>query len=170
MAVKKHRTNHSNNGFDAKQIVGQSVAQNLMTCGARGELNNLWSILWEPASSLWSEMEISGSLMLLSANLDLRPLHFILWKDLHFEGAVRPLEYSLYCTLRVLLLSQLEQIPYVKDSVKRLKRYKEIRLPCGYRENADWSALPGWRNAQATNIFLSLNSMSSCGKLSSHFS
>lgn len=70
--------------------------------------------------------------MLLFESLDLRPLHSILWKDLHFEGAGRPVEYDPQCDLRALMLRQLEQIPYVKDPVKRLNRNREMRLACGY--------------------------------------
>ena len=78
--------------------------------------------------------------MLLFANLDLRPLHSILWKNLHFEGAGRPVEYAPECDLRALLLRQLEQIPYIKDLVKRLNRYKEMRLACGYGEKVPTEA------------------------------
>jgi hypothetical protein len=77
-------------------------------------------------------MKRSGSPMLLFESLDLRPLHFILWKDPHLEGAGRPVEYDPECDLRALLLRQLEQIPYVKDLVKRLRRNKEMRSACGY--------------------------------------
>jgi hypothetical protein len=78
--------------------------------------------------------------MLLFQSLDLRPLHSILWKDLHFEGAGRPVEYNLECDLRALMLRQLEQIPYVKDLVKRLRRYKEMRSACGYGEKVPTEA------------------------------
>jgi hypothetical protein len=77
-------------------------------------------------------MKRSGSPMLLFESLDLRPLHFILWKDLHIEGAGRPVEYDPECDLRALMLRQLEQIPYVKDLVKRLNRNREMLLACGY--------------------------------------
>ena len=70
--------------------------------------------------------------MLLFECLDLRPLHSILWKGLHLEGAGRPVEFDPECDLRALLLRQLEQIPYVKDLVKRLRRNKEMRSACGY--------------------------------------
>jgi len=70
--------------------------------------------------------------MLLFENLDLRPLRPILWIGLHLEGAGRPVEYDPECDLRALLLRQLEQIPYVKDLVKRLSRNREMRLACGY--------------------------------------
>src|SRR3990170_2037319 len=77
-------------------------------------------------------MKRSGSPMLLFESLDLRPLHSILWKDLHLEGAGRPVEYDPECDLRALMLRQLEQIPYVKDLVKRLRRNKDMRSACGY--------------------------------------
>jgi hypothetical protein len=70
--------------------------------------------------------------MLLFECLDLTPLHSILWKGLHREGVGRPVKCNPECDLRALMLRQLEQIPYVKDLVKRLKRYKEMRDVCGY--------------------------------------
>jgi len=70
--------------------------------------------------------------MLLFECLDLRPLHSILWKNLHLEGAGRPVEYDPECDLRALMLRQLEQIPYVKDLVKRLNRSHSMRSACGY--------------------------------------
>jgi hypothetical protein len=79
-------------------------------------------------------MKRSGSPTLLFQNLNLRPLQPILWKDLHLNGAGRPVEYDPECDLRALMLRQLEQIPYIKDVVKRLNRYKEMRHACGY----DW--------------------------------
>jgi len=78
--------------------------------------------------------------MLLFANLDLKPLHTILWKDLHLEGAGRPVEYNPECDLRALMLRQLEQIPYVKDLVKRLNRSPAMRLACGYDDKAPTEA------------------------------
>ena len=77
-------------------------------------------------------MERSGSPNLLFENLNLKPLHSILWKNLHLEGAGRPVEYNPECDLRALMLRQLEQIPYVKDLVKRLGRDKNMRCACGY--------------------------------------
>jgi hypothetical protein len=77
-------------------------------------------------------MKRSGSPTLLFKNLDLTPLHSILWKDLHIEGAGRPIEYDPECDLRALMLRQLEQIPYVKDLVKRLNRSRTMRSTCGY--------------------------------------
>ena len=67
-------------------------------------------------------MKRSGSPMLLFESLDLKPLQSILWKDLHLEGAGRPVEYDPEWDLRALMLRQLEQIPYIKDLVKRLRR------------------------------------------------
>ncbi|MGD0072302.1 MAG: transposase [Candidatus Bathyarchaeia archaeon] len=37
-------------------------------------------------------------------------------------------------------MRQLEQIPYIKDLVKRLNRYKEMRLACGYGEKVPTEA------------------------------
>jgi transposase len=85
-------------------------------------------------------MERSGSPTLLFANLDLKPLHSILWKDLHLEGAGRPVEYNPECDLRALMLRQLEQIPYVKDLVKRLNRSHSMQLACGYDGKAPTEA------------------------------
>ena len=73
-------------------------------------------------------MKKSGSPILLFENLDLKPLRPILWIGLHLEGAGRPVEYDSECDLRALMLRQLEQIPYVKDLVKRLNRNREMRL------------------------------------------
>jgi hypothetical protein len=85
-------------------------------------------------------MEKSGSPMLLFANLDLKPLHPILWRDLHLEGVGRPVEYNPQCDLRALMLRQLEQIPYVKDLVKRLNRSQSMRLACGYQSKVPTEA------------------------------
>ena len=78
--------------------------------------------------------------MLLFESVDLRPLHSILWKDLHLEGAGRPVEYDPECDLRALMLRQLEQIPYVKDLVKRLQRSKGMRSACGYQNKVPTEA------------------------------
>ena len=78
--------------------------------------------------------------MLLFQGLDLTPLHSVLWKDLHLDGAGRPVEYGPECDLRALMLRQLEQIPYVKDLVKRLRRYKDMRYACGYGEKVPTEA------------------------------
>jgi len=78
--------------------------------------------------------------MLLFKSLDLRPLHSILWKGLHIEGSGRPVEYNPECDLRALMLRQLEQIPYVKDLVKRLRRDRGMRLTCGYDEKVPTEA------------------------------
>ena len=37
-------------------------------------------------------------------------------------------------------MRQLEQIPYIKDLVKRLRRYREMRLACGYGEKVPTEA------------------------------
>jgi len=77
-------------------------------------------------------MKGSGSPVLLFENLNLSPLHSILWKGLHLDGPGKPVEYDPECDLRALMLRQLEQIPYVKDLVKRLRRSRDMRLACGY--------------------------------------
>ena len=61
-----------------------------------------------------------GSPILLFENVDLTPIHSILWTGLHTEGPGRPVLYQPECDLRALMLRQLEQIPYIKDRVKRL--------------------------------------------------
>ncbi len=78
--------------------------------------------------------------MLLFKNLDLTAIRSILWKGLHREGAGRPVEYNPECDLRALMLRQLEQIPYVKDLVKRLRRSRDMRLACGYDRNVPTEA------------------------------
>ena len=85
-------------------------------------------------------MERSGSPMLLFGSLDLRPLHSILWKNLHFEGAGRPVEYDPESDLRALMLRQLQQIPYIKDLMKQLTRNKDMRSACGYHNKAPTEA------------------------------
>jgi hypothetical protein len=83
-------------------------------------------------SSYGYRMKRSGSPMLLFENLDLTPIRSILWTGLHRKGPGRPVEYKPECDLRALMLRQLEQIPYVKDLVKRLRRDRSIRTACGY--------------------------------------
>jgi len=78
--------------------------------------------------------------MLLFGNLDLSSLHSILWKGLHLEGPGKPVVYNPECDLRALMLRQLEQIPYVKDLVKRLRRSRSMRLACGYRRKVPTEA------------------------------
>lgn len=78
--------------------------------------------------------------MLLFRNLDLSPLHSVLWKGLHLRGPGKPVVYSPECDLRALMLRQLEQIPYVKDLVKRLRRSREMRLACGYHRKVPTEA------------------------------
>ena len=88
-------------------------------------------------------MEKSGSPMLpraLFANLDLKLLHCILWTYLHIGGVGRTVEYAPECDLRALTLRQLEQIPYVKELVKRLKRDPYLHSACGYNNKAPTEA------------------------------
>jgi hypothetical protein len=85
-------------------------------------------------------MKEVGSPKLLFENLDLTPIHPILWTGLHKEGAGRPVEYQPEWDLKALMLRQLLQIPYVKDLVKRLKRNLYLRHACGYRDKAPTEA------------------------------
>jgi len=64
----------------------------------------------------------AGSPRLLFKNLDLTPIQPILWTGLHRDGPGRPVEYNPVWHLRALMIRQLEQIPYIKDLVKRLRR------------------------------------------------
>ncbi len=82
----------------------------------------------------------TGSPMLLFENVDLTPIHSILWTDLHTQGPGRPVEYNPEWDLKALMLRQLEQIPYVKDLVKRLRRTPYLRKVCGYRNRAPCEA------------------------------
>jgi len=84
-------------------------------------------------SSYWFGMKRSGSPVLLFENLDLGPLHSILWKGLHEQGTGRPVEYSPECDLRALMLRHLEQIPCMKDLVRRLRKNLYLRQVCGYQ-------------------------------------
>jgi len=81
-----------------------------------------------------------GSPKLLFENLDLTPIHTILWTSLHTEGPGRPVEYQPEWDLRALMIRQLEQIPYIKDLVKRLRRNRYLRNVCGYRDKTPTEA------------------------------
>jgi len=85
-------------------------------------------------------MKEVGSPKLLFENLDLTPIQPILWTNLHTEGPGRPVEYNPEWDLRALMLRQLEQIPYIKDLVKRLRRDPHLRETCGYRDKAPCEA------------------------------
>jgi hypothetical protein len=85
-------------------------------------------------------MKEVGSPKLLFENLDLTPIHPILWTDLHREGPGRPVEYNPECDLRALMLRQLEQIPYVMDLVKRLRRNPYLRRVYGYGDRVPTEA------------------------------
>jgi hypothetical protein len=85
------------------------------------------------------EMEV-GSPKLLFENLDLTPIHSILWTGLHRHGPGRPVEYNPEWDLKALMIRQLEQIPYVKDLVKRLRRNPYLRKVCGYGDRAPCEA------------------------------
>jgi len=88
---------------------------------------------------LIGEME-TGSPKLLFENLDLTPIHSTLWTSLHKDGPGRPVEYHPEWDLKALMLRQLEQIPYVKDLAKRLRRNTYLRRACGYRDKAPCEA------------------------------
>lgn len=85
-------------------------------------------------------MKEIGSPKLLFENLDLTPLQSILWKNLHQTGPGRPVEYDPEWDLRALMIRQLEQIPYIKDLVKRLKRNRYLREACGYQDKTPTEA------------------------------
>jgi len=84
-------------------------------------------------------MEV-GSPKLLFENLNLTPIHSILWTDLHKDGPGRPAEYNPEWDLRALMLRQLERTPYLKDLAKRLRRDPYLRQVCGYGEQAPCEA------------------------------
>ena len=81
-----------------------------------------------------------GSPKILFENLDLTPIHPILWTGLHGEGSGRPVEYQPEWDLRALMLRQLEQIPYIRDLVKRLRRNPYLRKICGYGDKSPTEA------------------------------
>jgi len=85
-------------------------------------------------------MKEVGSPKLLFENHDLTPIQPILWTNLHRDGPGRPVEYNPEWDLRALMLRQLEQIPYIKDLVKRLRRDPYLRQVCGYHDKAPCEA------------------------------
>ena len=85
-------------------------------------------------------MKEVGSPKLLFENLDLTPIQPILWTGLHTQGPGRPVEYNPVWDLRALMLRQLEQIPYIHDLVKRLRREPYLRQACGYGGRAPCEA------------------------------
>ena len=85
-------------------------------------------------------MKEVGSPKLLFENLDLTPLQPILWRNLHTEGPGRPVQYNPAWDLRALMIRQLEQIPYIKDLVKRLRRNRYLREACGYHDKTPTEA------------------------------
>jgi len=96
--------------------------------------------LGAPISIILNGKMEAGSPKLLFENLDLTPIHSTLWTNLHTEGPGRPVEYNPEWDLRALMLRQLEQIPYVKDLVKRLRRNAYLRRACGYGDRAPCEA------------------------------
>jgi hypothetical protein len=85
-------------------------------------------------------MQKTGSPKLSFENVDLSPIRPILWIGLHQDGLGRPVEYNPEWDLRALMLRQLEQIPYMRDFVKRLNRNRYLRRICGYRHRAPTEA------------------------------
>jgi transposase len=85
-------------------------------------------------------MKEVGSHKQLFENLDLTPTHHILWTGLHTKGPGRPVQYNPEWDLRALIIRQHEQIPYVKDLAKRLRREKSLREACGYRDKTPTEA------------------------------
>ena len=81
-----------------------------------------------------------GSPKLLFKNLDLTPIQPILWTGLHQHGPGRPVEYNPEWDPRALMLRQIEQVPYVKGLVKRLRRNPYLRKACGYGDRAPCEA------------------------------
>jgi hypothetical protein len=81
-----------------------------------------------------------GSPRLLFKNLDLTPIHPILWKGLHQGGPGKPVIYDPMWDPRALMLRQLLQIPYVRDLVKRLRREPYLGRVCGYGDSAPCEA------------------------------
>jgi hypothetical protein len=82
----------------------------------------------------------TGSPKLLFENLDLTPIHHILWKNLHKTGPGRPERYQPEWDLKALMTRQLLQIPYIKDLVKRLRRNTYLRETCGYKDKTPTEA------------------------------
>ena len=98
------------------------------------------SLLGEPISIMLIVKEGVGSPKLLFENLDLTPIHPILWIGLNRDGPGRPVKYSPEWDLRALMLRQLLQIPYMRDLVKRLRREPYLRRACGYGDRAPCEA------------------------------
>ena len=85
-------------------------------------------------------MKETGSPKILFEHIDLTPIQPILWKDLHQTGPGRPVQYNPAWDLRALMIRQLEQIPCIKDLVKRLRREKPLREACGYQDKTPTEA------------------------------
>ena len=85
-----------------------------------------------PLHHLDLRMKESGSPKLPFESLDLTPIHPILWTGLHKNGPRRPVEYEPDWDLRALMLRQLEQILYVRDLAKSLRKNSYLRKICGY--------------------------------------
>jgi len=87
------------------------------------------------------ERKVSSKVFRFTAYLLNDNLQFLSAKNsLYSSNDISAREYAPECDLRALLLRQLEQIPYIKDLVKWLNRYKEMRLACGYGEKVPTEA------------------------------
>jgi len=85
-------------------------------------------------------MEEAGSPKLLFANVDLKPIRSVTWRDLHMDGPSKPVMYDPEWDLRALMLRQLLQIPYFKDLVQLLRRSAYFREVCGYKDKVPTAA------------------------------
>jgi len=56
------------------------------------------------------------------------------WINLHKTGPGRPVQYNPEWDLKALILRQLEQIPDLRDLVKRLRRERSLREACGLHD------------------------------------
>jgi len=74
---------------------------------------------------LEERMKGVGSPKILFENLDLTPIHHILWTDLHTEGPGRPVEYNPEWDLKALMLRQLLQIPYVETPADTGRKHQQ---------------------------------------------
>jgi hypothetical protein len=85
-------------------------------------------------------MKKSGSPRLLCENVDLSPIRPILWWYLHEDGPGRPVMYDPEWDLMALMLLQQDQIPSMKDLVKRLRRNWYLRRVYGYHRKVPTEA------------------------------
>ena len=99
-----------------------------------GGLNNSLSLLGDPYSHhLVTGMKETGSPKLLFENLDLTPIHTILWTDLHTEGPGRPPRNPLGI-FKALMTKRLRQIPSDRELYRRLWNDPLLRMICDIEE------------------------------------